>query len=192
MIIPIAFIMLNDWVNLLYDFARSAKIKCGGFDWTKFHTIKHVHLRLISVVYLLYLIIIGIFSCTCLCVNIWRIIALLLAFYGTKGILVTLTVWCVFHVGGVPSGPHTYPWWSLDGDNLAKRKARWQALKVTSGSIFTSGCKFISGSGFISGSERAGAGGQSWHQDASSHQEAKLHPEVNLLALADEELHPEA
>ena len=107
MIIPITFTMLNDWVNLLYDFARSAKIKCGGFDWTKFHTIKHVHLRLISVVYLLYLIIIGIFSCTCLCVNIRRIIALLLAFYGTKGILVILTMWWYFIVGGPTWAPHT-------------------------------------------------------------------------------------
>ena len=29
------------------------------------------------------------------------------------------------------------------------------------------------------------------HQDASSHPEAKIHPEVNVLALADKELHPE-
>ena len=89
----------------LHDFARSAKIKCGGFDWTKFHTFKHVHLSLISVVYLLYLIIIGTFLCACLCVNIWRIIALLLAFYETKGILVILTMWCVSHVGGSQVGP---------------------------------------------------------------------------------------
>ena len=34
----------------LYDFARSAKIKCEGFDWTEFHTFKHVQLSLISVV----------------------------------------------------------------------------------------------------------------------------------------------
>ena len=76
----------------LHDFARSAKIKCGGFDWTKIYTYKHVHLNLISVVYLLYLTIIDTFSCACLCVNIWRIIAVLLAFYETKGILVILTM----------------------------------------------------------------------------------------------------
>ena len=73
---------------------------------------------------------------------------------------------------GVPSGPHTYPWWSFSGDKLARRKARWQALR------------------FTSGSECAGAGGQSWHQDAISHPEVDLYPEVNLLALADKELHP--
>ena len=162
----------------LHDFARSAKIKCGGFDWTKFHTFKHVHLSLISVVYLLYLIIIGTFLCTCLCVNIWRIIALLLAFYETKGILVILTMWCVPYVGGSQVGP-AHPWWSLDGDKLARRKARWQALRFTSGSEF------------ISGNECAGAGGQSWHQDASSHPEVDLYPEANVLALADKELHPE-
>ena len=50
----------------LHDFARSAKIKCGGFDWTKIYPSKHVQLSLISVVYLLYLIIIEIFYCACL------------------------------------------------------------------------------------------------------------------------------
>ena len=131
----------------LHNFARSAKIKCGGFDWTKFHTFKHVHLSLISVVYLLYLIIIGTFLCACLCINIWRITAILLAFYETKGILVILTMWCVPYVGGSQVGP-AHPWWSLDGDKLARRKAGWQALKVISG------CKFTSGS------KCAGAGGQ--------------------------------
>ena len=127
-------------------------------DWTKFHTFKHVHLSLISVVYLLYLIIIGTFLCACLCVNIWRIIALLLAFYETKGILVILTMWCVSYVGGSQVGP-IHPWWSFSGDNLARRKARWQVLKVTSRcrftseSILTSGCKFTSGSKVTTGSE---------------------------------------
>ena len=120
-------------------------------DWTKIYTYKHVHLSLISVVYLLYLIIIGTFSCACLCVNIWRIIALLLAFYETKGILVILTVWCVFHVGGSQVEP-IHPWWSFSGDNLARRKARWQVLKVTSGCRFTSGSRVISGRELTSGS----------------------------------------
>ena len=64
----------------------------NNVDWTKIYPSKHVQLSLISVVYLLYLIIIGTFLCACLCVNIWRIIALLLAFYETKGILVILTM----------------------------------------------------------------------------------------------------
>ena len=34
----------------LNDFARSAKIKCGGFDWTEFYPFKHVQLSLISVI----------------------------------------------------------------------------------------------------------------------------------------------
>ena len=91
----------------LHDFARSAKIKCGGFDWTKFHTFKHVHLSLISVVYLLYLIIIGTSLCACLCVNIWRITAILLAFYETKGILVILTSCAFSCVGGSHVDPTT-------------------------------------------------------------------------------------
>ena len=55
-------------------------------------------------------------------------------------------------------GP-AYPWWSFSGDNLARRKARLQVLKVTSGcrftsgSILTSGCKFTSGSLRLSVSE---------------------------------------
>ena len=158
MIIPIAFIMLNDWVNLLHDFARSAKIKCGGFDWTKFHTFKHVHLSLISVVYLLYLIIIGTFLCACLCINIWRITAILLAFYETKGILVILTMWCVPYVGGSQVGP-IHPWWSFSGDNLARRKARWQALRFTSGSkrAGAGGQRVASGSGFSSSGFSSGS-----------------------------------
>ena len=138
MIIPIAFIMLNDWVDLLYDFARSAKIKCGGFDWTKFHTFKHVHLSLISVVYLLY------FD------HYWHIFMHMLMYkYLKNNSLITCILWnqgyfghfdCVmcFSCGGSQVGPiHT--WWSFSGDNLARRKARWQALKVTSGCKFTSG-----------------------------------------------------
>ena len=35
---------------LLYDFARSSKIKCGGFDLTEFYVFKHVQLSLISVI----------------------------------------------------------------------------------------------------------------------------------------------
>ena len=136
-----------------------------------------MHLSLISVVYLIYLIIIGTSLCACLCVNIWRITAILLAFYETKGILVILTMWCVPYVGGSQVGP-IHPWRSFSGDNLARRKARWQALRFTSGSEF------------ISGNECAGAGGQSWHQDASSHPEVDLYPEANVLALADKELHP--
>ena len=37
-------------LDFLYDFARSAKIKCGGFDWTEICTFKHVQLSLISVI----------------------------------------------------------------------------------------------------------------------------------------------
>ena len=37
-------------LDFLDDFDRSSKIKCGGFDWTEFHTFKHVQLSLISVV----------------------------------------------------------------------------------------------------------------------------------------------
>ena len=36
-------------------------VKFKNNDWTKIYTYKHVHLSLISVVYLLYLIIIGTF-----------------------------------------------------------------------------------------------------------------------------------
>ena len=34
----------------LHNFARSAKIKCGGFDRTEIYMLKHVHLSLISVI----------------------------------------------------------------------------------------------------------------------------------------------
>ena len=135
-----------------------------------------MHLSLISVVYLLYLIIIGTFSCACLCVNIWRIIALLLAFYETKGILVILTMWCVSHVGGSQVGP-AYPWWSFSGDKLARRKARWQALKSHQDASSHPEAKLHLEAEPL--------------KEGNLHPEVDLHPEVNVLALADKELHPE-
>ena len=56
-----------------------------------------------------------------------------------------------FSCRGSQVGP-THPWWIFSGDNLARRKARWQVLKVTSGCRFTSGSRVISGRELTSGS----------------------------------------
>ena len=58
-----------------FTIVRFKPICAFSGDWTKIYPSKHVKLSLISVVYLLYLIIIGIFYCACLCVNYLKILA---------------------------------------------------------------------------------------------------------------------
>ena len=102
---------------------------------------------------------------------------------------------CVFHVGGPKWAPHT-----LGGASVG---ITWQEGRLDD-KYSKSHPDAGSHPEAKSHLEKYSHQNASLHQDASSHPEAglleegnlhpevDLHPEVNMLALADEELHPEA
>ena len=100
--------------------------------------------------------------------------ALLLAFYGTKGILVILTMRCAFHVGGPKWAPHT-----LGG---ALVEITWQEGRLDDkySKSHPDACSHPEAYSYLE---------EYSYQDASLHPEAKSHPEAELLEEAD--FHPE-